>query len=207
MLVAGVNGGSSLPNRDALRAVRSGSRTRSGSSTSASSAITSTCSSRRMTGGRCGPGCGCSESRVRSSSTQRSARRGKRRRGTVFTDRYYARILKTPREVRNCLSCVSSRRATASITAAAIACCVSGSLESLATSAIPTQYRVDVPRSTHAFPLPDGSRSKSKEPRSAGRFAGRARSRRRGRPLATCASSSPCSCRASCPRWPKALGR
>jgi REP element-mobilizing transposase RayT len=35
-----------------------------------------------------------------------SARRGKRRRGTVFTDRYYARILKTPREVRNCLSYV-----------------------------------------------------------------------------------------------------
>jgi REP element-mobilizing transposase RayT len=35
-----------------------------------------------------------------------SARRGVRRRGTVFTDRYYARILKTPREVRNCLSYV-----------------------------------------------------------------------------------------------------
>jgi len=32
--------------------------------------------------------------------------RGKRRRGSVFTDRYYARILKTPREVRNCLSYV-----------------------------------------------------------------------------------------------------
>jgi len=35
-----------------------------------------------------------------------SARRGTRRRGSVFHDRYYARILKTPREVRNCLSYV-----------------------------------------------------------------------------------------------------
>jgi putative transposase len=35
-----------------------------------------------------------------------TARRGKRRSGTVFTDRYYARILRTPREVRNCLSYV-----------------------------------------------------------------------------------------------------
>lgn len=35
-----------------------------------------------------------------------SAHRGKRRRGSVFTDRYYARSLKTPREVRNCLAYV-----------------------------------------------------------------------------------------------------
>ena len=35
-----------------------------------------------------------------------SARRGYRRRGTVFTDRYYARALKTPREVRHCLAYV-----------------------------------------------------------------------------------------------------
>jgi REP element-mobilizing transposase RayT len=35
-----------------------------------------------------------------------SALRGKRRRGRVFTDRYYARILTTPREVRNCLAYV-----------------------------------------------------------------------------------------------------
>ena len=35
-----------------------------------------------------------------------SALRGKRRRGKVFSDRYYARILKTPREVRNCLAYV-----------------------------------------------------------------------------------------------------
>ena len=35
-----------------------------------------------------------------------TARRGKRRRGSVFTDRYYAHILKTPREVRNCLAYV-----------------------------------------------------------------------------------------------------
>jgi REP element-mobilizing transposase RayT len=35
-----------------------------------------------------------------------TARRGKRRRGAVFTDRYYARALTTPREVRNCLSYV-----------------------------------------------------------------------------------------------------
>jgi len=35
-----------------------------------------------------------------------SARRGCRRRGTVFIDRYYARSLKTPREVRHCLSYV-----------------------------------------------------------------------------------------------------
>jgi len=34
------------------------------------------------------------------------ARRGKRRCGSVFADRYYARILKTPREVRNCVSYV-----------------------------------------------------------------------------------------------------
>ncbi len=32
-----------------------------------------------------------------------SGRRGGRRRGSVFTDRYHARTLKTPREVRNCL--------------------------------------------------------------------------------------------------------
>ncbi|HET9988965.1 MAG TPA: transposase [Kofleriaceae bacterium] len=31
---------------------------------------------------------------------------GKRRRGAVFPDRYYVRILKTPRQVRNCLSYV-----------------------------------------------------------------------------------------------------
>jgi REP element-mobilizing transposase RayT len=35
-----------------------------------------------------------------------SVLRGVRRRGPVFTDRYYARVLKTPREVRNCLSYV-----------------------------------------------------------------------------------------------------
>jgi REP element-mobilizing transposase RayT len=35
-----------------------------------------------------------------------TARRGVRRRGSVFTDRYYARALRTPREARNCLSYV-----------------------------------------------------------------------------------------------------
>jgi REP element-mobilizing transposase RayT len=35
-----------------------------------------------------------------------SVLRGKRRRGAVFSDRYYARILRTPREVRNCLAYV-----------------------------------------------------------------------------------------------------
>ena len=35
-----------------------------------------------------------------------SARRGYRRTGNVFVDRYYARNLTTPREVRNCLSYV-----------------------------------------------------------------------------------------------------
>ena len=35
-----------------------------------------------------------------------SARTGVRRKGAVFTDRYFARPLRTPREVRNCLSYV-----------------------------------------------------------------------------------------------------
>jgi putative transposase len=35
-----------------------------------------------------------------------TAQRGVLRRGTVFPDRYFARTLKTPREVRNCLSYV-----------------------------------------------------------------------------------------------------
>ena len=39
-------------------------------------------------------------------NTAITARRGERRRGSVFADRYYARILKTPREVRNCLAYV-----------------------------------------------------------------------------------------------------
>src|SRR5262249_56099963 len=33
-----------------------------------------------------------------------SERTGTRRRGQVFVDRYHARILKTPREVRNCIA-------------------------------------------------------------------------------------------------------
>jgi REP element-mobilizing transposase RayT len=33
-------------------------------------------------------------------------RTGKKRRGSVFTDRYHARIMRTPREVRNCIAYV-----------------------------------------------------------------------------------------------------